>query len=230
MNIETMTTMVHETMFMSSGRTIPFVRVPGHDEAMIAFAMDAGASIVAPHVDTVEEARKVIGAVRFGSQRRVPGTRSAPPFRYVPGLTDIPANSESGLWESLNNQAALMIQIETVEGINNLDAILTEVGDDIDVVWLGRLDARVSMGLKVEAMGVPNEPEWLVHEEKFFEVVRKHNKPYAGFSYAKGEAFLEQAKQMTMCTVHCDALKLWEFLGDLNDYKRLAAKQVRGGR
>lgn len=32
-NVETMTTMVHEIMFMSEGRTIPFVRVPGHDHA-----------------------------------------------------------------------------------------------------------------------------------------------------------------------------------------------------
>jgi 4-hydroxy-2-oxoheptanedioate aldolase len=32
-NVETMTTMVHEIMWMSEGRTIPFVRVPGHDHA-----------------------------------------------------------------------------------------------------------------------------------------------------------------------------------------------------
>jgi 4-hydroxy-2-oxoheptanedioate aldolase len=32
-NVETMTNMVHELMFMSEGRTIPFVRVPGHDHA-----------------------------------------------------------------------------------------------------------------------------------------------------------------------------------------------------
>lgn len=32
-NVETMTTIVHEMMFMSEGRTMPFVRVPGHDHA-----------------------------------------------------------------------------------------------------------------------------------------------------------------------------------------------------
>lgn len=47
-NVETMTTMVHEAIFMSQGRTIPWVRVPGHDHAAIGYALDAGASIVIP--------------------------------------------------------------------------------------------------------------------------------------------------------------------------------------
>ena len=50
MNVETMTTMVHETMFISQGKTIPWVRVPGHDHAAIGWALDAGASIVIPQV------------------------------------------------------------------------------------------------------------------------------------------------------------------------------------
>lgn len=49
-NVETMTNMVHEAIFMSNGKTIPFVRVPGHDHAAIGYALDAGASIVIPQV------------------------------------------------------------------------------------------------------------------------------------------------------------------------------------
>lgn len=49
-NVETMTSMVHEAIFMSQGRTIPFVRVPGHDHAAIGYALDAGASVVVPQV------------------------------------------------------------------------------------------------------------------------------------------------------------------------------------
>lgn len=50
MNVETMTTIVHEAIFMSQGKTIPFVRVPGHDHAAIGYALDAGASLVIPQV------------------------------------------------------------------------------------------------------------------------------------------------------------------------------------
>lgn len=49
-NVETMTSMVHEAIFMSQGATIPFVRVPGHDHAAVGYALDAGASIVVPQV------------------------------------------------------------------------------------------------------------------------------------------------------------------------------------
>lgn len=51
-NTETMTTMVHEIAFMSHGKTIPWVRVPGHDHASIGWALDAGASIIVPQVSS----------------------------------------------------------------------------------------------------------------------------------------------------------------------------------
>ncbi|KAF5861349.1 hypothetical protein ETB97_000386 [Aspergillus alliaceus] len=117
-NIETMTT----TAFMSSAKTIPFVRVPGHDAFIIGYALNTGASIIVPHVDMVEEAKHVVSAVKL--DRKQNGTRSTPPFRYT----------------------ALMIQIESLEGIHNLDAILTKV-PEIDIVWFGTIDARMNLAM-----------------------------------------------------------------------------------
>jgi 2-keto-3-deoxy-L-rhamnonate aldolase RhmA len=85
-NIETMTTVVHEIMFMSGGRTIPFVRVPGHEHASIGYALDAGASIIVPQVNTVEECKHVIAATKYGA--KIGGTRSAPPMRLLFGVCD----------------------------------------------------------------------------------------------------------------------------------------------
>lgn len=113
-NVETMTTMVHEAIFMSQGRTIPWVRVPGHDHAAIGYALDAGASIIVPQVETVEQARHVVSAAKYGTRQN--GTRSAPPFRLIPGLTDTPYDSTRDIHKCLNDQAAIMIQIETLEG------------------------------------------------------------------------------------------------------------------
>src|SRR5271168_4206164 len=121
--------------------------VPGHDHAAIGYALDAGASIVVPQVDTVEQAKHIVSAAKFGAKHG--GTRSAPPARLMPGLSDIPHDPSKTIWENLNEQAAIIIQIESLEGINNLDAILTEVGNHIDAVWIGSLDARVSMGLPI---------------------------------------------------------------------------------
>jgi 4-hydroxy-2-oxoheptanedioate aldolase len=60
-NTETMTTMVHDIIFMSQGKTIPFVRVPGHDHASVGYAMDAGASIIFPQVTSLHESTSSCG-------------------------------------------------------------------------------------------------------------------------------------------------------------------------
>ena len=196
-------------------------RVPGHDEATMAYALDAGASIAVPHVDTAEQAKEIVRAVKFGKKHR--GIRSAPPFRYTQGLTDMPMEPEIGFWESLNNQSALLIQIETLEGIHNLDSILTEA-PDIDVVWLGALDARVSMGLPAGFGVQATEPEWLEAVELFQKTLRKHNKPYSGFCFAKGEELRKATSNMAMCVITSDTTKLAEMMGELGGAKETLVK------
>ncbi|KAK4245115.1 Pyruvate/Phosphoenolpyruvate kinase-like domain-containing protein [Corynascus novoguineensis] len=216
-NVETMTTMVHEAMFMSGGRTIPFVRVPGHDHAAIGFALDAGASIVIPQLETVEQAKHVVSSAKFGTRQN--GTRSAPPFRMVPGLTDMAADGKRDVWQNLNDQAAIMVQIESLEGINNLDAILTEV-PDIDVVWLGSLDCRISMNLPAN-FGQGDEPEWLAAVDKFNSTLKKHNKPRAGFCLGSGPELAKAAEDNCLLIHAADVLKLYEMGPQL-----LAARQA----
>lgn len=161
-----------------------------------------------PQVTTVEEVKHIISATRFGAKRN--GIRSAPPARFAPGFTGLPSgqpmDASLSLWENLNNQAAIIIQIETLEAINNLDAILTECGKDIDAVWLGALDVRVSMSLPDPFSANPGgkEPEWIAAMEKYESVLKKHNIPSAGMALAvagedamaksgKGKAFLVPA-------------------------------------
>ncbi|RFU79368.1 aldolase citrate lyase family [Trichoderma arundinaceum] len=210
MNVETMTTIVHEAIFMSQGRTIPFVRVPGHDHAAIGYALDAGASLVIPQVETVEQAKHVVSAAKFGSKQN--GTRSAPPFRLFPGVTDMPFQAGRDIFEALNDQAAIMIQIESLAGINNLDAILTEV-PDIDMVWLGSLDARVEMNLPSNMGMGGDEPEWLEARQKFFDVLDKHDKPYGGFAFptppfGSAESFKKAAERMSFIIAAADTMAL----------------------
>lgn len=128
-----------------------------------------------PQVETVEDAKHIVSAAKFG--KKINGTRSAPPGRWLPGISDIGVNPELTLWENLNNQAAIIIQVESKQAVDNLDDILTECGKHIDAVWLGSLDCRVSMGL----------PGFWGEEPEFLEVVgtltrtlRKHDMPYAG--------------------------------------------------
>ena len=180
--------------------------MPGHDHAAIGFALDAGASIIIPQLETVEQAKHVVSAAKFGTRQN--GTRSAPPFRMVPGLTDMGADGKRDVWPNLNDQAAIMVQIESLEGINNLDAILSEV-PEIDVVWLGGIDCRISMNLPAN-FGQGDEPEWLAAVQKFNSTLKKHNKPRAGFCLAGGDELIKMAEDNVLLIHAADVLKLYE--------------------
>ncbi|KAM3072146.1 hypothetical protein ACMFMG_008604 [Clarireedia jacksonii] len=203
MNVETMTQMVHDVQFISEGKSMAFVRVPGHDHASIGYALDAGASIVVPQVDTVEQAKHVVSAAKFGASRN--GRRSAPPARYLAGISDIPLDSSLTFWESLNNQAAIVIQIESLEGIHNLDAILTECGEHIDSVWLGNLDARVSMGLP-GTWG--DEKEWMDALKIYEGTLAKHDKPASGLALGPMEQKLRVGRGKSFLVSGSDVFPL----------------------
>ncbi len=180
--------------------------MPGHDHASIGFALDAGASIVIPQLETVEQAKHVVSAAKFGTRQN--GTRSAPPFRLIPGLTDLGADGKRDVWQNVNDQAAIMVQIESLKGIDNLDAILTEV-PEIDVVWLGGFDCRISMNLPGN-FGQGAEPEWLAAVDKFNSILKKHKKPRAGFCLAGGEELAKMGEDNVLLVHSADVLKLFE--------------------
>ena len=120
----------------------------------------------------------MVSAAKFGAVRN--GSRSAPPCRWLPGLSDTPADGARSIWENLNDQAAIIIQIESANAVRNLDAILTAVGDQIDAVWIGTLDMRVSMGLD----GITGtEPQFVDLQKIYEETLRKHNKANSGFCF-----------------------------------------------
>lgn len=117
------------------------------------------------------------------------------------------------------------------QGINNLDAILTEVGADIDIVWLGSLDARVSMGFPGQ-FGHGSEPAWLAAREKFFATMDKHDKPYGGFAIATPpfgtiDTIREAAKRMSYMTITADVLHLSALATDLKNAREVAGEGVK---
>lgn len=130
-----------EVMIMAaeaSGIT-PIVRPPGNASADITAAMDRGAAgVQIPHVNTVDDARRAVAAVKFGPGDRrglAAGTR---PDRY--GL----AEAMPDFVERSNAESLVCIQLEHARAIDNIDALL-EV-EDVDVFFIGPSDLSQSMG------------------------------------------------------------------------------------
>lgn len=171
-----------------------------------------------PQVNTVSEAKSIMASTKYGP--KYGGTRSAPPYRLMQGITDTPIDRSKSVHENQNEQAAVVIQIETLEGLSNLDAILSEV-PEIDAVWLGTIDCRVSMGLRWESGVSLTEPEWKETVAKFKTIMKKHNKPAAGFAVGPPDKMRATGEGKGLAFVAVDVVAL---LGVVDELKK--ARQI----
>src|SRR5712692_10573449 len=109
---------VHMLQGISTTSVTPFVRVPWNDRATIMKVLDAGAyGVIVPLINTAEEAERAVGACRYPPR----GYRSSGPIR---------ANVYGGrdYQQYAHEQIAVILMIETKEGIDNLEAILSVNG------------------------------------------------------------------------------------------------------
>src|SRR5881409_3828719 len=120
---------------ISQTETVPVVRVPWNDPAIIMKALDLGAfGIIVPLVNTAEDAAKAVAACRYPPV----GMRSSGPVRAVHyGGSDYLAKA--------NDEIVVMAMIETKEGLANLDAICATKG--LDAVYIGPADLSFALGL-----------------------------------------------------------------------------------
>ncbi|WP_174804060.1 HpcH/HpaI aldolase family protein [Martelella limonii] len=123
-------------------RVPAMVRVPGHQPEAIASALDAGAAgVLVPRVSTAGEARAAVAATRFppvGRRGVGPGRAAGYGYRIAETL------------KSANETVVLAIQIETAEGLANVEEIAAVEG--IDVIFIGPGDLSVA----IDAMGPDN--------------------------------------------------------------------------
>jgi 2-keto-3-deoxy-L-rhamnonate aldolase RhmA len=133
-------------MLTAVDRHVPcVVRVPWNDEASIKKALDIGASgIIVPLVNTEEDARLAVGRCKYppAGFRSVGITRAQ---RYDLTFDDY--------MQRANDDIAVIVQIEHVEAVSNIDAILAVPG--IDGVFVGPFDLSGSM----DKPGKINDPE-----------------------------------------------------------------------
>jgi 4-hydroxy-2-oxoheptanedioate aldolase len=122
-----------------TARMLPLVRVPSHDAATIARVLDAGAGgILVPHVDSADEARDVVAAVRFPprGRRGAGGTTRAGRWGLLPRAEYVRVGNEDVL---------CIPQLESEAAFDAAKDILAV--DGVDAVFLGAGDLSLSLGL-----------------------------------------------------------------------------------
>jgi 2-keto-3-deoxy-L-rhamnonate aldolase RhmA len=142
----------------------PLVRVPSHDAHWSSRVLDGGAQgVIVPHVNNRGEAEAVIHNCRFPplGQRSVMGLGPALGYRAMP-LGEIN--------ERLNAETALIVMLETAEGIQNAAAIAALPG--IDVLLIGSGDLTTDYGIP----GQVNHPRLREAYEKVADACRTHGK------------------------------------------------------
>ena len=125
----------------------PMVRVGSHDANVIKRVMDAGAhGIIASTVNTAEQAAAIVAAVKYPPV----GTRGVGLSR-AQGYAD--EFEEHYRW--LNEESIVFVQIEHIEAVRNIEAILRVPG--VDGFFIGPYDLSASLGIPGEL----NHPKML---------------------------------------------------------------------
>lgn len=114
------------------------VRVGGPDHPDLARMLDCGAlGTVVPHVDSAEQARRVVERCRFApvGRRSIPGPQAGLGFRLLPVGEMIPA---------VERETVLVAMVESRAGLEEAEAIASVSG--IDAIMIGANDLADDLG------------------------------------------------------------------------------------
>jgi 2-keto-3-deoxy-L-rhamnonate aldolase RhmA len=155
--------LVCQLQAMRGGTASPVVRAAWNDAVLIKRILDIGAqSILLPYVQTVEEAKRAVQAVRY-------------PPRGIRGVSASSRASQFGRVKNYLTRAdeeiCLLVQIETRLALENLEAI--SAVDGIDGVFIGPADLSASLG----HLGDPQHPETQTALENAVRRLRLAGKP-----------------------------------------------------
>jgi 2-keto-3-deoxy-L-rhamnonate aldolase RhmA len=115
-----------------------WVRIPERDYGVIGRLLDGGATgIVAPRVETVEEAQKVVNAARFPPRGQRSQIALLPQAKYQ-------RMSATELMSRADLATTVHILIESGEGVRNAEQIAAI--DGVDVLHVGLNDLSVDLG------------------------------------------------------------------------------------
>jgi 2-keto-3-deoxy-L-rhamnonate aldolase RhmA len=186
-----------QTMIQAVGGRCPcLIRVPENQEVWLKKALDLGCNgIVIPQVKTAEEARAAIEACLYPpAGRRSVGVGRA--HGYGMSFQDYVGR--------VNAELAIILQVEHIEGIQNIESIAAVPG--IDAILVGPFDLSGSMNL----LGQITHPE----VQAAIETVNRHCQavglPVGIFAVNAGAAKQAISQGFNLIALGMDAFYLWQ--------------------
>lgn len=166
--------------------TPALVRINWLDEAKIMRAVDLGAAgVIVPMVNTAQDARRAVAAIRYPPE----GIRSFGPVRnyfFSGGASEEPL---------------CIVMIETLEALENLDAIAATPG--LDGLFLGPIDLGFSMGL---GLRLEMPPQVLNAIDRIVAACRRHGLLAGSVALGLANAQEQVRRGMQFLTSGNDAL------------------------
>lgn len=156
---------VRSTVQYCKAAALPIiVRVPSKEYHHIARAADMGAEgIMLPMVNSAAEARHILDCMKYPPM----GNRGAAfQFAHDDYLPGTPPDKI----KAANARTTLIAQIETAEGVANVDEIAAL--DGVDVLWVGHFDLSNSLGIA----GQFDHPEFIKATDAVIKACKKHGK------------------------------------------------------
>jgi 2-keto-3-deoxy-L-rhamnonate aldolase RhmA len=153
---------------------VPMVRVPRGEYHFIARALDVGVlGVMVPMVGTAQEAERIVACTRYP-----PDGRRGAAFGFA--HDDYQGGDVAAKVAAIHERTLVIVQIETAEGLANVEAIAATPG--VDALWLGHFDLTNFMGIP----GQFEHPDYVAAVRRIVAACQAHGKTPA-FLAADGE-------------------------------------------
>ena len=191
---------------------VPMVRVPRGEYHFIARALDVGAmAVMVPMVGTAAEAAHIVACTRYP-----PAGRRGAAFGFA--HDDYEGGDVAAKIAALHARTMVIPQIETDEGLRNVEAIAAAPG--VDALWVGHFDLTNFMGIP----GAFEHPDYLAAIARIVAVCEAHGKAPAFLAMDDDWARAYVAKGFRLLAYGIDQLMLQNALRHGLEVMRAAAK------
>lgn len=156
-------TFIPQLMALKGSQSAPVVRVPTNEPVIIKRLLDIGFyNFLIPFVETQEEAAQAVASTRYPPEgiRGVSVSHRANMFGTIP---DYFAQSNSNI--------TILVQIESQQGVDNVDAIAATEG--VDGIFVGPSDLAAAFG----HLGNAGHPDVQRAIQHIFARAKAHGKP-----------------------------------------------------